>query len=145
MSIESFGYADLLPRPRMRRYPTSEQTALSEKRQRYVPNYIIALVRCLCTIVLHDTGVSIDQVLSNSRVEIVTDQRHICVYITRLFYPTIRYKQSATIFNRDHASCIHSVKTVENTRSVYTWYDGDISNIEDRVILYLTAGKNEKA
>jgi chromosomal replication initiation ATPase DnaA len=126
---------------RMRSYPTPEQLALSEKRQRYVPNYIVAIVRALCTIVLHDTGVTIDQVLSDSRIETITDQRHICIYISRLFYPTIQYKQFATIFNRDHASCIHSVKTVTDMRSVYAWYDSDISNVEDRVILYLTSNK----
>lgn len=134
-------YKGTINKRRMRSYPSGEQAALSEKRQRYVPNYIKAIVHALCTIVLHDTGVTLEQVLSDSRIETITDQRHICVYIARLFYPTIRYKQLATIFNRDHASCIHSVSMVTDLRDTYVWYDGDISNIEDRVILYLTSNK----
>lgn len=125
----------------MRQPPTEQQLKNSELRQRHVPRYIKTLVHGVCIICLNESNITLEQILSDSRNEKITDQRHICIYTIRLFFPNIKYKQLATIFNRDHSTCMHSVSTVEDLRSTYKLYDAMISQIEDRVILYLTSNK----
>lgn len=109
----------------------------------FVEEKVKHAVHAMCAFILIDSGVTLEQVLSENRKKEIKEMRHICIYLTREFF-NLKFKQISTVFSKDHSTCIHSVKTVISFRNSYKKYNSMIIETEEKVTAYLTATKNEK-
>ena len=72
---------------------------------------------------------------SKQRFRDIILPKQVIMYMCRKF-TSMSYPNIARLFNYDHCTAIHSVKTIENQRQTNKALDQDLKDIEDILSLY---------
>lgn len=74
-------------------------------------------------------GISIEELKKNSRERKYCESRQICIYYIKKMFPKLTIKHIGKLFNKTHATAIHSIKAVENAIVTDNFYKKKILEI----------------
>ena len=83
-------------------------------------------------------GISRDELMKKSRRQDIVDARRICMNAIRENNKTITYKQLGNIFDLDHATALHSIRTYRTLYETNTFFRNKAKSIFREPIILIS-------
>ena len=78
----------------------------------------------IIAIVCRELNITLDKMVQKTRIREIAQARQLYVYLMRGCNPNLSYESIVSIFNQDHATAIHSIRTIANMYDTNkTWRD----------------------
>lgn len=87
----------------------------------------------IINIVCREMNTTFDKMIQRTRIREVAQARQLFVYIMRGCNPTVSYQSIVSIFGQDHATALHSVRTISNLYDTNKHWRNCIHRIADEL------------